>query len=170
MLTEITLHSLTYLCLNMREVDRVEIMGMMEHDNPVQLAHEAHWLFGNKGRARIAWYRGRPAAIIGLTEDRKGVWHISMFGTDDFKAVAFECMRWARKTITELLQPPFNGRRLQCDSHIDHHEAHKFLRALGATAEGPPMRHYGKDGSAYQRYVWIAGENYELVKSHAIGD
>jgi hypothetical protein len=158
MLTEIDLHSLTYICLNLREVDRVEIYNMMEHDNPLQLAHEAHWLFTNKGRSRMGWHKGRPCAVIALTEDRPGVWHISMFGTDEFKAAAFECMRWARNNIPDMIHN-HGGRRLQCDSHIDHHEAHKFLRTLGARVEGEPMKCYGKDGSTYLRFVWIEGEN-----------
>ena len=157
-LTEIDIQALDYICLNLRDVDKREIYNVLDHDNPIMLAFQAHYVGVSKGRGRIAWWDGRPAVYIAFCEDRPGVWTISMFGTDDFKSVAFECMRWARATIPELINER-NGRRLQCDSHVEHHEAHRFLTALGAVKEGPPMKHYGKDGSDYQRYVWIAEDN-----------
>lgn len=163
MLREIDLPSLDYICLNMREVDRREVFNVVDHDNPIMLAYQAHYIGVTKGRGRIAWFDGKPAAYIAFSEDRPTVWTVSMFGTDAFRNVAFECMRWARETAADLIDNR-NGRRLQCDSHIDHHEAHKFLRALGAEPEGPPMEFYGKDGSSYQRFVWLSGKNDQIIK------
>lgn len=169
MLTDLSFSAIEYICLNMREVDRQEIYGILDHDNALQLSWEAFSLLRNKGRCRIAWHAGKPAAWIGLIEPRPKVWEITMAGTDDLKAVAFECMRWARDTIPELIAPPHNGRRLQCDSRVGHEEAHAFLRTLGAKPEGPPMQHYGKDGGAYQRFVWLFGENGFVEKGKAVG-
>lgn len=159
MLTEIDLDSVHYVAFNLRQSDKEEIFNILEYDCPYRFGWEAFSVFRNKGRARIAWHNGRPAAVIGLVEERPSVWNISMFGTDDLKSVAFECMRWARDNIAELGGPPFNGRRLQCDSHENHHEAHKFLLALGARKEGELMRNFGKDGSGYWRFVWVFGQN-----------
>ncbi|MEW5705129.1 MAG: hypothetical protein AB1781_11185 [Pseudomonadota bacterium] len=163
-LTDIDLVSLEYVCLNMRPIDAVEIYGVRDHDSPIRLAWEAYHMIRNRGRGRIAWHNGRPAAVIALTEDRPGVWQIWMFGTGDFKAVAYACMRWARETVADLIEN-HGGKRLHCESHEAHTEAHRFLRALGAIAEGPPMRHFGKDGASYQRFVWIAGENDHRLRS-----
>ena len=157
MLTDIDLDSIIYIAMNLRAEDKIEVFNILEHDNPYQLGWEAFTLFRNKGRARIGWHNGRPAAVIALTEDRPRVWHVSMFGSDEFKCVAWECMRWARTNIRDLIANN-GGRRLHCDSHIDHLEAHKFLRTLGARQEGEPMKCYGKDGSTYIRFVWIVGE------------
>src|SRR5262245_14069344 len=104
--------------MNIRAADREEIFALLDHDCPYRFGWEAFTLFRNRGRARIAWHNGRPAACIGLTEVRPTVWEVSMFGTDQFKSVAFACMRWARDTIAELAGPPFRGRRLQCDSRV----------------------------------------------------
>lgn len=163
MLTDIDLPALEYIAFNLRAEDREEIFALLDHDNPVQFAWQAFWLFRNQGRARVAWHDGRPAAVIGLSENYPTVWQISMYGTPDFRAVVFECMRWARRNIAELMQPPFHGRRLQCDSRVGHAEAQRFLLALGARPEGPPMRYYGKDGSDYVRYVWLKSENDEAL-------
>lgn len=167
MLTDIEYPSLEFVALNMREVDRVEIFNLLDHDNPLQFAQQAWHALKNNGRGRIAWWAGKPAAVIGLIEDRPRIWQISMFGTEDLPHAAFPCMRWARETLREFREPPFNGRRLQCDSRIGHDEAHKFLRALGAKEEGPPMVHYGKDGGDYQRFVWLIGDNDHVLKKGA---
>lgn len=156
-LHEVDLDSLHYIALNMREADKEEIFALLEHDCPYRFGWEAFSLFRNRGRARIGWIQGRPAACIGLTEVRPTVWEVSMFGTDEFKHVAFPLMRWCRDNIAELAGPPYLGRRLQCDSRVGHDEAHKFLKALGARPEGPPMVCYGKDSGAYQRFVWVFG-------------
>lgn len=167
-LTDIDLVSLEYICINMRPIDAVEIYGVRPHDSPIRLAWEAFSVIRNTGRGRIAWHDGRPAAVIAFTEDRPGVWQIWMFGTSAFKSVAYACMRWARDTAADLIEH-HAGKRLQCESHEDHDEAHRFLRALGAVEEGPPMRYFGKDGKSYQRFVWIAGENdYRLRSEHHV--
>ena len=159
MLTELDLESLHYICFRLREADKAEIFGIMEHDCPYRFGWEAYTVFRNKGRSRIAWYRGKPAACIALLEIRPTVWEVASFGTEDYKAVALEMARWARNNIAELSAPPFNGRRLQCDSRDGHEEAHKYLLALGARKEGEPMLHYGKDGSTYYRFVWVFGKD-----------
>lgn len=163
MLTEITIGSLEYIASNLREPDRLEIMNLMPHDSPVMFAWQAHTMIRDHGRGRIAWHDGRPAACVSFIEYRPTVWQISLFGTNQFRSVAVECLRWIRDTAPEL-RDEFGGFRLQCDSRIGHDEAAKFLAALGATKEGPPMRHFGKDGSSYQRWVWLADEDTPLLR------
>ena len=34
---------------------------------------------------------------------------------------------------------------------------------LGAKQEGEPMRHFGKDGATYYRFVWLYGENSQVL-------
>lgn len=160
MLTDISYVALEYCALNMRQSDREEIFALLDTDSPIAFAWEAHALMRNKGRARIAWHNGKPAAWIGLVEMIPRVWQVTMGGTDDLPKVAFECLRWLRATIPEMMAPPFNGYRLYCDARVGplHEESHKFLRALGAMPEGPP-RQIGKDRGVYQHYVWLEGEN-----------
>lgn len=161
-LTDISQSSCEYIALHLRDCDRMEIFGLRPHDNPLVLAMEMITTFRNTGRARVAWHDGKPAAIVGFAEYRPGVWQVALLGTNDFRNVAIDCLRWIRETASDLIAN-HGGKRLQCDSHEDHHEAHRFLKALGAIPEGPPMRFYGKCGSAYQRYVWFAGMNDQLI-------
>lgn len=162
MLTEFTLGAYEYIILNMREVDRVEVFGMLHHDSALQMAHETAFLIRNKGRSTIAWHDGRPAAMGALTEDWPGMWSVWMFGTDDFRNCAVELIKWFRREASDILTV-CQGRRLQCDSRFDHDEAHKMLRALGAREE-VRLRAYGKDGSDYIRFVWLRGENDAVLR------
>jgi hypothetical protein len=152
--TGVTLHALQDICQRMREVDKVEIYGMMPHDSWYVLSWDAYALITNKGRGRVAWWQGRPAGLCAFTEMHPGVWNAWMFGTDDFRNVVVDLVRWGRREVRDILAVS-RGHRCQCDSRAGHDQAHRLLKALGARQEGPPMKGYGKDGSDYLRFVWL---------------
>ena len=164
MLTPVDETSLLYVCLRLRERDAREIYNLRPHDNPVRLASEAAWVLP-QGRARIAWYQGRPAGVVGMFESWPRMWEMVMFGTDEFPHVAFAMMRWARRELRDLLVNGW-GHRLQADSHVEHEEAHKFIRAMGGREEVRLLK-YGKDGSEYVRFSWVAGVNDHVAMGRA---
>jgi len=166
MLTDIEYIPLEFVVLKMRERDRQEIYAMRPHDNPLQLAMEAHAQIRNLGRGRIAWWQGKPAAVLAFTEDWPGVWSIWMFGTDDFKNVAIELVRWARKEANEILKV-CAGHRIHCDSRSDYADAHKLIIAAGGRAECE-FPAYGKDGQAYTRFVWLQSRDSAVLKPHFV--
>ena len=125
MLTDITLGDLEYICLNLRESDRVEILNVCNHDSPLQLAWESHYAIRNHGRGRIAWHKGRPAGVFAFIEERTSVWEVWMYGTDDFRDVAFELLRWARKEANDILSV-CEGRRLHVAVREGHPDAHRL--------------------------------------------
>ena len=151
----------------MRPEDRAEIFGLLETDNPLELAAVADALVRNKGRGRMAWAQGKPCAVAALTEARPGVWEVTMFGTSAFRAGVVPLMRWFREETRSILTT-CKGHRLQCDSRADHHEGHKLIRAMGGKEEGPPMLAYGKDQSAYQRFVWLKGRDDAILRPHYV--
>lgn len=164
MLTPIDIGTLEFVCLNLRESDRVEILALRPHDNLVRLAWEANQIIVNQGRGVVAWHQGRPAGVAAFTEMWPGAWEAWMFGTDDFRHVAVELMRWLRKGANEILTV-CNGNRLHCDCRVGNDENHKMIMALGAEPE-VTLRNYGKDRSDYVRYVWLPGVNDAVLKPH----
>jgi len=164
MLTDLTHNDIVYICANMRDRDAQEIYGLRDYDNADMLAMEVFSVITNRGRGKISWHKGRPAAIAAFVEEYPGVWSVFMFGTADFKAGAMPLLRWFRKEANIILSD-VNGHRLHCDSRADYAEAHKMIEAMGGVREGPPMRKFGKDGSSYQRFVWLNGENDQVLKS-----
>jgi hypothetical protein len=163
-LTEPTFVDVLYICTRLRDCDAKEVFGMCQHDNGSRLAYEAHAMIINTGRGRIAWHRGRPAALAAFTESWPGNWEIWMFGTDDFKSVAIPLLRWFRKEANDILTV-CKGNRLQCASHIDQTDAHRMIESLGGVLECE-MPGWGKDGSTYLRYRWLPGENDAVLKPH----
>lgn len=161
-LAPVDLGSLEFICLHLRDQDKREIYNIRDHDNPIQLAWETHYLLTERGIGAIAWWRGRPAAMIGLVRAWPMVWEAVAYGTDDWRSVAVDLMRWGRGRVRQILQSG-EGHRLQAHSHTQNHDAHKFLQALGARQEGPPEPLYGKDGSPYLKFVWLKGEHDHLV-------
>lgn len=157
MLTELDLVSTEYICLHMRDCDKREIFALRPHDSPIQLAWEAYHIVKNQGRGRIAWHKQKPAAFAAFSEVWPGRWQAWAFGTEHFTAAAVPLLRWFRNEAREILTV-CKAHRLDCDSIVDHYEAHKMLRAMGAKEDGPPMRKFGKGGEDFQRFVWINGE------------
>lgn len=160
---EVTLPALQYVCLNLRQIDADEIYNMRSHDSWYRLAWEAYSMIKAEGRGVIAYVGAKPAAVCAFRETHTGLWEVMMFGTDELPKVAVMLMSWARRQIKDLVAN-HGGQRLQCDSRMGHDEAHKMLRALGAVEEGPPMVCFGKDGSSYQRFVWIWGRNSQVAE------
>src|SRR5688572_8335506 len=148
-LRPIDLSSLEHICLHLRDQDKREIYNIRPYDNPMLLAWETWGIFQSEAKAEgtIAWYNGKPAAFIGFVESHPMNWEAMAYGTDAWRSVAIDLMRWGRKTAHGILNRG-EGHRLQAESHVDHTTSHKFMEVLGAKQESVvPMR--GKDGSTY---------------------
>lgn len=165
MLTDIDHVSIEYIAINMREGDWTEISALLPHDSRIRFAWEAYHHILNNGRGQVSWHDGRPAALAAFVEMRPGVWEVYMCGTGDFTAALVPLLRWFRREANDILGV-CKGHRLQCDSRCGYDEAHKMIMAMGGKAEGEPMRRYGKDGSDFQRFVWLNGENDAVLKPH----
>jgi len=162
-LHDINLVTVGYVVANLRDANKREIYPLRPHDNPVLLAYEVCGLISNCGRGRVAFHGGKPAAVVGVYESWPGVWGLMMFGTDSFKSVVIDVLRWLRHTMRDLTEN-HGARRLQSETLAGDVEAERFFVGLGAMPEGPPLRHYGKNGESYQRFVWFAGENDQFTR------
>lgn len=160
-LLDIDLGSISYVCQHMRDSDAREIYGLRPHNSSLVLAYEIHTAICNQGRGKVAWHDGKPAAVIGFAEYWPGVWQVILVGTDAFRDVSVDCLRWIRREAADIMRH-HGGRRLQCDSRAGNLESQSFLFALGAKREAI-MRNYGRDGAVYERYVWLAGENDQFL-------
>lgn len=151
----ISLTAVEYLCINMRGIDRREIFGLRGHDNPHLLAREVV-IASSYGRAAIAEHKGKPAGIIGACPMWPGVWTVFSFGTDDWPKCAMALSRYGKRVLAPFLLNA-GVHRLQCESRIDHVDAHKWLSVMGAKPEGL-LRGYGRDGSDYVMFSWRRGD------------
>jgi hypothetical protein len=160
-MSPIDLHALTAICLSLRDRDAKEIFGLRPHDCPLRLAGEAYTVLTHMGRGKIAWHKGQPVAVLGFYERWPGCWEAVSFGTDRYADVGIDLMRYGRQLARDILGE-IGANRLQADSRIDNVQAHAFIKALGGNPEGT-MKHYGKDGTDYVRFVWLAESDAKLV-------
>lgn len=147
----ITFGAIQYICLNLRERDRTEIFGMRSHDNPIWLTNEVV-AYACKGKAAIAYAGKRPAGIVGVTPMWPGVFTIWAFGTDEWRSVAVDVVRYTRNDLKPWLLSR-GAHRVQCESRFDHTEAHGLLERFGARRECT-LSGYGRDGADYFLYAW----------------
>ena len=160
-MSPIDLHALTAICLNIRAEDHREIYGLRSHECPFRLAGEAYTALHHHGRGKIAWHRGQPTAVIGFYERWPNCWEAVSFGTTNYKSCGIDLMRCGREMARDILTD-LGANRLQADSRADNIQAHAFIRALGGKPEATLQR-YGKDGSDYIRFVWLAERDATLV-------
>lgn len=149
-LKPVTRSAVEYLCWNMREIDRAEIFGIRSHSDPSVLAKETA-IIASYGKAIVIDVDNRPAAILGVSPMWAGVWSAWSFGTDQWTRAAPALTRYGLKHIGPYLRS--RAHRLQCESRVDHLEAHQWLRRLGAVEEGY-LTGYGRDGSDYILFAW----------------
>lgn len=159
----ITAGAVEYLCRNMRELDAREIYNLQDHDNPFRLARDVV-LAATYGKAAIAEHGGKPAAIIGVSPLRAGIWSAWAFGTRDWSRCAIELTRYAANELRPFVIA--RAHRLQCESRVDHHDAHRWLQRLGARPDGL-MRGYGRDGSDYIMFSWSRDDVFSTEASRA---
>lgn len=147
----LSLAAVEYLAINMRAIDAAEVYGMRGHDNPHILAHEVI-LAASYGKAGIVEHNGRPCGIVGVSPMWPGVWSAWAFGTDDWPKAIVRLTRFSRQVLRPFIIER-GAHRLQCESRVDHHDAHRWLMAMGAKPDGL-LQGYGRDGSDYIIFSW----------------
>jgi hypothetical protein len=147
----ISAEAVEYICLNMREEDRKEILGLRPYDNVQFVARETIFA-ASYGKAAIAFYNNRPCAVVGVSPKWPGVWDAWAYGTVRLPKRGLEITKYALNELKPFILSR-GAHRLECQSRLDHHQAHSWLRSLGARDEGI-LRGYGKDGSDYVSFAW----------------
>ncbi len=146
-----------HICNHLREVDAKEIYPLCYHDSPMLLAEQTYQAMKH-GRGHVIWADGIPTAIIGVHPEHggKACYRVFAFGTDDWKKAVYACMRELRRMVRDVIRED-GTMRMHADSHEDHKEAHAWMKRMGGRCESV-MRHYGKNGETYHRFVWLRDE------------
>lgn len=152
-LCEPTLADLDYICLNLRDADKREIYSVLPHDNPFLLARHTLAISCSPGGFVTVAHVGRPVAALGFIEHHPGVFDVMAFATNEWPLVVKALTRFVRQELTPALVKA-GAHRAQCDSHMDHTNAHRWLKALGFRAECI-LHRYGKDKSDFIRFTLL---------------
>lgn len=140
--------ALGWVTMNMRVMDRVEIMACMPREFSLEdvIHHHAH--------SGSFWVAGleRPVVAIGRTNLHPGVCAVWMYATDEFDKIALSFTKWVMRDFTEGILRE-NIHRAEARSLAEHHEAHRWMEFTGAVREAP-LRRFGRDEEDFYLYAW----------------
>ena len=151
-LEPLTYEATEYICLHLRDRDAQEIYGLRWTDSPLALAQDTYSIIAQHGVGWVALWDGRPVATLGIVEKWPRVWQVFSYGTDDWRRSVLTLSRHGKTVIKDYLLSR-DAHRLECETHCEHIDAHRWLEMMGAEKEGIRSG-YGKDGSDYITYVW----------------
>lgn len=140
-----------HVARHMRGIDREEIYGIRDHENPFLITNE---VMAAANFAWVAWHDGWPAIVIGGRENWHGRWSMFCFGTDSFPALGLPLTRFVKSHLLPTLFDELGAKRLEADSHWRHVEAHRWLESFGAHQESV-KRAYGKNGDDYFCFAFV---------------
>jgi hypothetical protein len=142
-----------YVIDHLRECD-IEELFATRFDDPTPAGRETFYrevmLLADH---MFVFGRERPIAVAGANHVWPGCYSVYAFATDEFPRVALAVTRFIKRNLIPLLLHQ-GARRAQCASHERHLDAHRWLKHLGATAEGV-YDNFGKDGSAFVVFRWL---------------
>lgn len=153
--SHVTHDTVLHVAMNMRDADKREIYALRWEDNPFLVTND---VMAARNFSWVAWLDGRPCAVFGGAPLHPGVWSMFMFATDDFRRLALGLTRMARRQIVPRLFGEIGAHRLQCHSHVEHEDAHRWLASLGCERESI-LKGFGRDGSDYIMFTLSKVEN-----------
>lgn len=142
-----------YIAQNMRDADKEEIYPLHWSQTPFDLVSRV------MAFPKHVWVAGtdKPVAVFGMFEVRPKVWTAFCFATDEFPTVALEVTRWLKRHVKPMLFNELGAVRIEADSHINHKQAHRWLKLLGAIPEGI-RRCYNQNGEDYVTFAMTAAD------------
>lgn len=153
-----TFDSVRYVAANMRQADVEEIHPLRFDPSPEAIAATV------MADPSYCWLAAtdKPVAAFGMFEVRPKCWYAFAFGTDYFPIVAGEITKYLIRKVKPHLFNDLGARRVEAWSHPDHHQAHAWLKLLGA--KGTPDPEYGPEGQTYIHFVMRRGD-WELSEA-----
>lgn len=143
-----------YVAENMRQKDIVEFRAVSRAESTDELAEALIERYGDRGDTICARLDdGTPVAIGAMIESRFNVVTLLFFATDDFPQIAMALTKF----IVQRLFPRYRNagvHRIECVSHVDYVEAHRWIETLGLEKEAE-MPGYGRNGETYFQFAWV---------------
>jgi hypothetical protein len=149
---------LDHVIKNMRKSDKKEVFATRWTDCEEELGDD---LINGGDFAWISGTNGKPIAAFGAIPVWNGVWAVWMFATDEWPLVAFETTRFIKRIMIQSLKD-IGAHRAECRSWEGHHEAHRWLKSLGAHKESE-IENFGRDGEKFHLYCWTK----EVTRPHS---
>lgn len=146
--------AIQWVALRMRDADFREFEALSTATGQRELAAQLAQRFCGRDDVLVARHDERPIAVGGLIGTRPNVASLLFFATDEFSKVGNALTRIIKRELFPGAKAA-GVHRIEAVAMVEHVEAHRWIQYLGLTAEGPPLRGFGKGGEAYQMFSWV---------------
>lgn len=137
-----------HIVMNMRKADWDEIFATRPDEDREALVTAVGYA------GALQWIVGleEPIAAMGTRLMWPGVYDMWMFATDEIDRIGLSVTKLATRFIIPGVREA-GGHRLECRSMEGHHDAQRWLEAIGASREGT-CHGYGRRGEDFHVYTW----------------
>lgn len=139
----------SFIAANMREADAREIYCQVPDGTK---SYEIAGMLLHSGDAFIAYLDDLPVMFFGAHPTNVCTLEAWAIGTAKTRRVLHAATRYM---LTNFADPAVSQGYLsmECRSHVDHVEAHRWLESTGAIVNGTPFV-YGKSNEKFVLYRW----------------
>lgn len=149
------LRDCTYIGANLRDEDRREIMCQLPAGITGAVMAASVLAGVPEDWTWVASVDGQPAAVFGFQPYTVPVWLAWAWGTRHLPRAMPAITRWCWSQEQRLLDA--GVMRLEARSIEGHHQAHRWLEALGCKRVCDLPDH-GRNGELFHLYAWTIGE------------
>lgn len=138
---------------HMRERDVVEFLATSTAVDRADLALHLTRRYGQSDELIAARFNGEAVAIGGCIQHRPNVVTLLFFATDAFPHIALGLTRFITKRLFPEVKAA-GAHRIECVSHAEHRDAHRWIRMLGLRQEAE-LRGFGRHGETFLQFAWV---------------
>lgn len=141
------------VALAMRDQDFTEFTATSFVDDRSQLAHDLSLRYGGRDDVLVGMADGEPVCIGGTIEAWPGVITLLFFATPAFPKIGRGITRWIKRELFPRYYAT-GVHRIQAVSHVDHRDAHAWLRSLGLQQEAV-FKAFGRSGEDFLQFAKV---------------
>ncbi len=149
-----TLRDASFVMAHLRPGDELEVLCQLPED---MKRHDiAYMLLMNALEAYAVRFNGQPIGIFGVTHMSVASVSVWALGTRQFWRAAPTVTRFVRDDLAPRLIDA-GYRTMEARSHVDHHDAHRWMTLAGAHGVDEPYI-YGRNDQFFRTFRWTAAD------------
>lgn len=146
-----TLRDTSYVMAHMRPADEREVLCQF----PVETKrHELAYALLHSLEAWVANYKGQPIAVFGVSHMTVACVSVWALGTHRMWRAVPAITRFVKDSMVPRLVE-VGYQTMEARSHVDHHQAHRWMVATGAVQADQPYV-FGRGGEKFVTFRWTS--------------
>lgn len=144
-----TLRDTSYVMAHMRPADEKEVLCQFPETTK---RHELAYMLLHSLECWVATIDDQPVAVFGVSHMTVACVSVWAIGTKRMWRVIPRLTRFVQNNMVPRLQE-VGYRTMEARSHVDHHQAHRWMASTGATQVDQPYI-FGRGGEKFVTFRW----------------